>query len=161
MKKITITLIFLLLSISSISMFQKSKLQCVNLYVLNSNAELMVPVKKSLKPDARVVIDYLINYEPALFPKGTKVIDLNIVNNRAYVNLNKDYATSAHPDLLVVSNMYSIFYTLTLNEVFSIDEVQILVDGQLDLAPMGEIPLLVMTPEERNKLIGLTYFEIY
>lgn len=159
MKKIAVIILLLLIPIFSLFMFQKSKLQPINLYVLNSNADLMVPVEKSLTPDAKVVIDYLINYKPALFPKGTKVVDLNIVNNRAYVNLSKDYSTSAHPDLLVVANIHSIFYTLTLNEVFSIDEVQVLVDGQLDLAPMGEIPLLVMTPEQRNQLLELGSFE--
>lgn len=59
---------------------------------------------------------------------------------------------------MVVANLYSIFYTLTLNEIFSIDEVQLLVDGDTILAPMGRISLEVMTPQLRTQLLSRTSF---
>lgn len=88
----------------------------------------------------------------------TKLIDFYIEGNRAYVDLNKAYDEAHHGDNMVVANLYSIFYTLTLNEIFSIDEVQLLVDGDTILAPMGRISLEVMTPQLRTQLLSRTSF---
>ena len=131
------------------------ELETITLYRLDSNAEFMIPIEKTLKPDPETVIKYLVKSNPGYFPKNTKIIDFYIENNRAYVDLNKEYREALHGDQLVVANMYSIFYTLTLNELFSIDEVQLLVDGGTDLAPMGTIPLEIMTPELRAHLLSL------
>ena len=136
----------------------KPKLEPINLYVLDDNAEYMMPIEVLLEPNPEVVIEYLIKYEGGGFPKATKLIDFYVEGNRAYVDLNKEYDEANHGDNMVVANLYSIFYTLTLNEIFSIDELQLLVDGDTILAPMGRISLEVMTPELRAKLLSRTSF---
>lgn len=118
----------------------------------------MLPVETFLEPNPEAVIKYLIKSEGGGFPKATKLIDFYIEGNRAYVDLNKAYDEAHHGDNMVVANLYSIFYTLTLNETFSIDEVQLLVDGDTILAPMGRISLEVMTPQLRAKLLSRTSF---
>lgn len=152
-------LLSLLLGILGVLM-PKPKLEPINLYILDDNAEYMLPVKTLLEPNPEAVIKYLIKYEGGGFPKATKLIDFYIEGNRAYVDLNKEYDEANHGDNMVVANLYSIFYTLTLNEIFSIDEVQLLVNGDTVLAPMGRISLEIMTPELRAKLLTLSHFTI-
>ena len=134
------------------------KLEPINLYVLDNNAEYMLPVETLIEPNPEAVIKYLIKAKGGGFPKATKLINFYIEGNRAYVNLNKEYDEANHGDNMVVANLYSIFYTLTLNEFFSIDEVQVLVDGDTILAPMERISLEVMTPELRTALLSRTSF---
>lgn len=75
-------------------------------------------------------------------PDDVKVIDVSIVDGIANINfsqelgeaLNGNYGTSAASQIL----LYSIVNTLTLNEIFEIDQVKILVEGQdIELGPFG------------------------
>lgn len=152
---IRILILISILMIIIVAVKNNRELETITLYRLDSNSEFMIPIEKALEPDPEAVIKYLVKSNPGYFPKNTKIIDFYIENNRAYVNLNKEYGEAFHGDQLVVANLCSIFYTLTLNELFSIDEVQLLVGGGTDLAPMGTILLKIMTPELRTHLLSL------
>ena len=108
-----------------------TKLSDIDIYILDKNSEYIIPIKTKLEPNPEIVIKYLIAYEPAFFSKETKLVSLKVEGNKAYVNLNKAYSEKTTSDLIRVANLDSIENTLCLNKVFLINEVQLLIEGQM------------------------------
>lgn len=102
----------------------------VNIYVPDENAEYLVPLVQNIEPTPENSVKCLISLEEACFPKETELVGIEIKENTAYVNLNKEFYEAPVSDLEWSLNLMSIVHTLCLNDSFSIEQVQFLIEGE-------------------------------
>lgn len=110
--------------------------------------------EKVLNVDPQIIMNEIIKSEANMIPKDTKLLGITIKENIAFVNLSKEFETSANGDTVILININTIVNTLCINDILGINKVLFLVNGE-------QPQLIGPVDNDRYHIANLQLQEIY